>query len=86
MEFIEDNETLDTSSAVSHSNHCIIRSSSPEDIEQLAADIRAHHTGTHRADCSEDDDKQAILQLDVSMYTFLVPVSEQKHWSASIIY
>ena len=76
MEFLEDDETLDTSSAVSRSNHRIIRSSSPEDLKQLAADIRAHHARTHCADRSEDDDKQAIMQSDVSMYTFLVPVSE----------
>ena len=86
MEFIEDDETLDMSSAISRSNHRIIRSSSPEDLEQLAADIRACHARTHRADRSEDDNEQAILQSDASMYTFLMPVSEQKHWLASIIY
>lgn len=75
LEFIEDDETLDTSFAILHSNYRITRSDSPEDLEQLANDIRARHTRSRRADRSEDDSKQAILQLDVSMYTFLMPVS-----------
>lgn len=75
LEFIEDDETLDTSFAVLRSNYCITWSDSPEDLEQLTNDIRAHHARSHRADRSEDDSKQAILQPDVSMYTFLMPVS-----------
>lgn len=76
MEFIEDDETLDTSSAISRSNHRIIRSSSPEDLEQVAADIKARHARTRRADRSHGDNEQALLQPDASLYSFLVPVSD----------
>ena len=57
LEFIEDDdELLDTGSVSLHLNHHLIEQDhSPEDLERITADIKAHHAGSH-AECHLSDD------------------------------
>lgn len=81
-EFIEDDETIDDSFAFSRQGRPLEDDESSEDLERIAANIKARYSGKHPQHRPNDD--TTTEQPIASMYCFSVPVSDARYRSRSI--